>query len=103
ATLSREIEQLTHEFLYQPQTVEIGRRANPAETVAQAIYEVPAHLKPALLSHLLGDPGLGMVIVFTRTKYGAERVGRVLTRSGITVATLHSNRSQNQRLRAMND
>jgi len=103
ATLSREIEQLTHEFLHQPQTVEIGRRANPAETVAQAIYEVPTHLKPALLSHLLADPGLGMVIVFTRTKYGAERVGRVLTRSGITVATLHSNRSQNQRLRAMND
>jgi len=103
ATLSREIEQLTHEFLHQPQTVEIGHRANPAETVAQAIYEVPAHLKPALLSHLLADPALEMVIVFTRTKYGAEKVGRVLARAGITAATLHSNRSQNQRLRAMND
>src|SRR5947209_11081876 len=56
ASLSREIEQLTHEFQRSPKLVEIGRRANPAETVSQFVYEVRPHLKPGLLLHLLGDP-----------------------------------------------
>src|SRR5437016_4775723 len=51
ASLSREIERLTHEFQKSPRTVEIGRRANPAETVAQFVYEGRTHLKPALLLH----------------------------------------------------
>jgi len=103
ATLSKEIEALTHEFLRSPKTVQIGRRANPAETVTQFVYEVPKHLKPALLAHLLRDPGLDSVLVFTRTKHGADRVARKLESSGIKTGTLHSNRSQNQRLRALND
>src|SRR5678815_989882 len=56
ASLSREIEALTHEFQHAPKVVEIGRRANPAETVTQLVYEVSSHLKPALLQHLLADP-----------------------------------------------
>src|SRR6184192_2385740 len=59
ASLSREIEGLTHEFQHSPQTVQIGRRANPAQTVTQLVYEVPKHLKPSLLAHLLQDPALG--------------------------------------------
>ena len=55
ASLSREIEQLTHQFQQSPKIVQIGRRANPAETVTQFAYEVPPHLKSALLLHLLGD------------------------------------------------
>ena len=103
ATLSKEIEALTHEFLQSPKTVQIGRRANPAETVTQLVYEVPKHLKPALLAHLLRDPGLDSVLVFTRTKHGADRVARKLESSRITTATLHSNRSQSQRLRALKE
>ena len=103
ATLSREIEQLTHEFQRAPKTVQIGRRANPAETVTQLVYEVPKHLKPALLAHLLRDPQLDMVLVFSRMKHGADRVARKLESSGIRTATLHSNKSQNQRLRALKD
>ncbi len=103
ATLSKEIEGLTHEFLRSPKKVEIGRRSNPAETVAQFVYEVPKHLKPALLAHLLRDPSLDTVLVFTRTKHGADRVARKLESCKITTATLHSNRSQNQRLRALRD
>jgi ATP-dependent RNA helicase RhlE len=103
ATLSREIEGLTHEFLHTPKTVQIGRRANPAETVTQLVYEVPKHLKPALLAHLLRDPGMDMVLVFSRMKHSADRVARKLESSGIKTATLHSNRSQNQRLRALKD
>jgi ATP-dependent RNA helicase RhlE len=103
ATLSKEIESLTHDFLRSPKTIQIGRRANPAETVTQLIYEVPRHLKPALLAHLLNDPSLNTVLVFARTKHGADRVAQRLERSGIRTATLHSNRSQNQRLRALKE
>ena len=103
ATLSREIESLTHEFQHSPKTVQIGRRSNPAETVTQLVYEVSTHLKPSLLVHLLQDPGLDMVLVFTRTKHGADRIARRLESAGIKAATIHSNRSQNQRLRALKD
>lgn len=103
ATLSREIEKLTGEFLTDPETVEIGRRSNPADTVTQCAHEVPQHLKPGLLLHLLQDRRLAMVLVFTRTKHGADRIARRLEQAGITTATIHSNRSQNQRLRALND
>ena len=103
ATLSPEIEAVTHEFLRAPKTVQIGRRANPAETVTQLVYEVPKHLKPALLVHLLREPSLNMVLIFSRMKHGADRIARSLEASGIRTATLHSNRSQNQRLRALKD
>src|ERR1051325_2192010 len=101
ATLSNEIEKLTHEFLRHPQTVQIGRRANPAETVEQVIYEVPKSRKVALLLHLLRDRALDSVLVFSRTKHGADKIARRLQQSGITTATLHSNRSQSQRLAAL--
>lgn len=103
ATLSKEIEQLTHEFQRAPKTIQIGRRANPAETVTQLIYEVPKHLKPALLLHLLRDPLMDMVLVFSRMKHSADRIARNLETAGIKTAALHSNRSQNQRLRALKD
>jgi len=103
ATLSREIEKLTGEFLREPETVEIGRRSNPADTVSQCVYEIPQHLKPSLLLHLLQNGALNMVLVFTRTKHGADRIARRLEQAGISTATIHSNRSQNQRLRALNE
>ncbi len=103
ATLSKEIEALTHEFLRSPKLVQIGRRSNPAETVTQLVYEVSHHLKTSLLLHLLSDPAMDMVLVFSRTKHGADRVSRQLEQHGIRCATLHSNRSQNQRLRALKD
>ncbi len=103
ASLSREIEKLTHEFQRSPKIIEIGRRANPAETVTQFVYEVRPHLKPALLLRLLSDPQFDTVLVFTRTKHGADKVARKLEAAGIRTGTIHSNRSQNQRLRALKD
>jgi ATP-dependent RNA helicase RhlE len=103
ATFSKEIEALTHEFQRAPKLVQIGRRSNPAETVTQMVYEVPKHLKPALLLHLLRDPQMDMVLVFSRMKHGADRIARHLEQTGIRTATLHSNRSQNQRLTALKD
>ena len=103
ATLSREIEQLSREFMHHPKMVEIGRRSNPADTVAQALYEISHHAKMALLSHLLRSEALRTVLVFSRTKHGADRIARRLEKERVPVATLHANRSQNQRLRALQD
>jgi ATP-dependent RNA helicase RhlE len=103
ATLSKEIESLTHDFQRAPKVIQIGRRANPAQTVTQLVYEVPRHLKTSLLLHLLQDPQMDMVLVFSRMKHGADRIARQLEQKGVRCATLHSNRSQNQRLRALKD
>ena len=103
ATLSREIESLTKEFQHAPKLIQIGRRSNPAETVTQFIYEVPQHLKMSLLTHLLHDQTLNMVLVFSRTKHGADRIARQIEQKGIRTAALHANRSQSQRLRALKD
>ncbi len=103
ATLSKEIEQLTHEFQRHPKVIEIGRRSNPAESVTQFVYEVPQGLKLTLLGHLLQQPEMDSVLVFTRTKHGADKVARRLEGQGIKCGTLHSNRSQNQRLRALQE
>ena len=103
ASFSREIEKLTHEFQKSPKTIEIGRRANPAETVTQFVYDVRPHLKSSLLLHLLADPKFDTVLVFTRTKRGADRIAHKLEAGGIKTGTIHSNRSQNQRLRALKD
>jgi ATP-dependent RNA helicase RhlE len=103
ATFSKEIETLTYQFQRNPKTVQIGRRADPATTVTQLVYEVRNDLKMNLLLHLLRDPGLNMVLLFSRTKHGADKVARKLEERGIRTGTLHSNRSQNQRLRALKD
>ena len=86
ATLSREIESLTAQFQREPKLVQIGRRSNPAESVTQFIYEVEKGHKPALLSHLLRDPGMNMVLVFSRTKHGADPVSY----THLTLPTIYS-------------
>ncbi len=101
ATLSKEIEGLTSEFLKHPQVVQVGKRSNPAESVTQFVYEVPKSRKTPLLMHLLRDAAMDSVLVFSRTKHGADKIARKLTESGIATATLHSNRSQSQRLQAL--
>jgi ATP-dependent RNA helicase RhlE len=103
ATLSKDIEELTHEFLRHPQRIEIGRRTNPADTVKQVAHEVPAALKSTLLIHLLQSNGLRSVLVFSRTKHGADRLAKKLHAQNIPTAALHSDRSQSQRLRALRD
>ena len=101
ATLSPDIERITSEFLRSPETVEIGRRSNPAESVAQFLYPVPKSRKVDLLIHLLRDESLDLVLVFSRTKHGADKIARKLQHAGIVAATIHSNRSQSQRTQAL--
>ena len=101
ATMSKEIEGVTKEVLKSPVLVEIGARSTPAEAVTQYVVEVsPAGKIPALV-HLLKDAALESVLVFSRTKHGADRIGRKLGAAGIPTATLHSNRTQGQRLLAL--
>ncbi len=101
ATLSKPIEQVANEFLDRPEKVQIGRNSNPAETVAQFVYEIPKEGKLDLLHRLLRDEKLDTVLVFSRTKHGADKIARKLAAVGVSTATLHSNRSQAQRLRAL--
>ena len=103
ATLSKEIEGLAKRFQYHPTTVQIGKRSNPADTVEQSVYEVPSHLKGALLLELLKQPEFKMVLVFTRMKDGANLLTRLLQSSGIKTARLHSSLTQEQRTKALQD
>jgi ATP-dependent RNA helicase RhlE len=103
ATLSKAVESLARRFQYQPKMVQIGKRSNPADTVAQCVYEVPAHLKNALLLELLRHPEFTRVLVFTRMKDGADRLTNFLKLAQVKVAKLHSSRSQDQRLQALQD
>jgi ATP-dependent RNA helicase RhlE len=101
ATLSKDIEKVAGEVLRNPRTVEVGRRANPAESVTQLLISVDKSRKVDLLAELLRDANLDSVLVFSRTKHGADKIARKLAQTGISVATLHSNRSQSQRTKAL--
>ncbi|HEX6164129.1 MAG TPA: DEAD/DEAH box helicase [Vicinamibacterales bacterium] len=101
ATMSKEIERIAKDVLRDPVAVEIGPRSTPAEAVTQYVVEVSAAGKIPALIHLLKDAALESVLVFSRTKHGADRIARKLSAAGLTTATLHSNRTQGQRLQAL--
>jgi len=103
ATFPKEVESLARRFLYQPKLVQIGKRADPPETVRQSVYEVPAHLKSEMLLALLRQPGFERVLVFVRMKDGANRLTEFLRAAGVEAVRLHSSRSQEQRVKALKD
>jgi ATP-dependent RNA helicase RhlE len=101
ATMPPPIVQLVREMLHQPVTINMERRAAPAVGITQALYPVPQHLKPALLTALLQRGEVRDALVFTRTKHRADRVARHLAQQGIKVERIHGNRSQSQRTEAL--
>jgi Superfamily II DNA and RNA helicases len=101
ATLPPELEQLAGWALNNPVKVEIGRQRSPAETVAHAFYPVVASQKFDLLQLLLERTEFKSVIIFTRTRMGADRIARKLKDNGHTVGVLHSDRSQRERIEAL--
>lgn len=103
ATYSREIEQLATGLLRDPQRIEVARRNTAAETVSQLAHPIAREHKRALLSHLIRSGGWDQVLVFTRTKHGANRLAQQLERDGITAAAIHGNKSQGARTRALAD
>jgi ATP-dependent RNA helicase RhlE len=101
ATISAEIGKLAGSILHNPETVQTGERRNPVETIAQHFYETPREAKMDLLAHTLDAEAMQSVLVFSRTKHGADKICRRLDRTGISSAAIHSNRSQGQRDRAL--
>jgi len=101
ATMPDDIAKLAHEMLHQPQRIEIAPQGRTADRIAQKMYFVPMPQKRQLLSELLKDASLNRVIVFTRTKHGANRVAEHLERTGVVAQAIHGNKSQNARQRAL--
>ncbi len=102
ATLTNEISSLIHKILINPLTIQVGQHTSAAAGIRHAVYPVPHHLKTDLLLEILQGQGFDSVIVFTRTKNSADRLSRRLEREGLKVSILHGDRSQNQRLNALN-
>ena len=101
ATIPPEIEQLCKWAMRNPETIEIGIRRSPAETVTHALYPVASDQKQELLEELLRRTDYDQVLIFCRTKHGADRVARKLHDQGHAVAVLHSNRTQREREQAL--
>lgn len=100
ATMPDDIRRLAQDILISPVTVQVNP-AKPANTVTHALYPVEGHLKTALLLELLRNTDTESVLVFTRTKHRAKRVGQQLERAGYKVASLQGNLSQNRRQAAL--
>ncbi len=103
ATMPAEIAALAARILHDPELVSVTPPASVVETIAQRVHFAEKSEKSALLIDLLRHSEARQVLVFTRTKHGADRLARILNKTGIEAAALHGNKSQNARVRAMND
>ncbi|VVD96360.1 RNA helicase [Pandoraea pneumonica] len=101
ATFSDEIKQLADGLLKSPALIEVARRNTTAETVAQKIHPVDRDRKRELLEHLVREHNWFQVLVFTRTKHGANRLAEQLTKGGVPALAIHGNKSQGARTRAL--
>ena len=101
ATMPNEIQNLANSILNNPEKVEVTPQSSTADTIQQELYFVEKGDKKQLLIHLLKDKNIKTALVFTRTKHGADKVVKDLTRVGITAEAIHGNKSQNARQRAL--
>jgi ATP-dependent RNA helicase RhlE len=103
ATYSDDIRQLAGGFLRNPTSLQVTPRNATAERVEQSAYRVPKDHKRHLLAHLIKEGNWHQVLIFTRTKHGANRLMQQLERSGINSSAIHGNKSQNARVKALED
>ena len=103
ATYTDDIRRLAQNLLRQPVEIEVARRNAAVDRVEQRAYMVPKDQKRALLSHLIHDGDWSQVLVFTRTKHGANRLTKQLQDDGIQAAAIHGNKSQAARTQALAD
>ena len=101
ATMPTEIAKLSSSILHNPAKVEVTPVSSTAETIKQSLFFVEKDNKKHLLIHLLKDKAIESALVFTRTKHGADKVVKELTRAGIGAEAIHGNKSQNARQRAL--
>ncbi len=102
ATMPKEVKSLTEDLLKDPVHVEVARQGTTAVEIDQSVVMARTKQKRALLSKMLGDDQYRSVIVFSRTKHGADRINRDLKRDGFSTAVIHGNKSQNARQAALN-
>ncbi len=103
ATFSPEIRRLANDLLDDPTEIQVAVNGRPAEGIQQLIYPVDRTRKRELLSHRIGVENWRQVLVFTRTKHGANRLAKQLESDGLSAAAIHGNKSQAARVRALND
>jgi ATP-dependent RNA helicase RhlE len=103
ATMPPEVEALARKYLRKPIVVQVGRRSSAASTVTHAVYPVPRDKKTDLLAQLLQEKGMDSVLIFSRTKHGADKVVRHLSSKGISSTAMHADKSQGERTRALED
>ena len=103
ATFSDPIRAFAEGLLERPRRIEVARRNSPVETVTQVVYHVDRDRKAEFLGELIRRDGWSQVLVFTRTKHGANKLARKLERANLTAAAIHGNKSQSARLRALAD
>ena len=101
ATYSKSIKQLADELLHHPRRVEVARRSITADAVSQTVYEVEKSRKREMLSFLIRKGSWSQVLVFARTRYGADKLTEELIADGIKAAAIHSNKSQSIRTRTL--
>ena len=101
ATMPGEIQDLAGTILKRPETVAVTPPATTVEVIEQSVYLVDKVNKGKLLVKLLENPAIASVLVFSRTKHGADRIGRILSRDGIRAGVIHGDKSQNARLNAL--
>ncbi|MBQ2700124.1 MAG: DEAD/DEAH box helicase [Clostridia bacterium] len=102
ATMPKEVEELALSILTQPETVKVDPVSSTVEAIEQRLYYVDKGNKKHLLAALLKEPGVESALVFSRTKYGADRIVRDLSRAGIEAKAIHGDKSQNARQNALN-
>ena len=103
ATMPPEVEALARKYLRKPVVVQVGRRSSAANTVSHYVYPVPQPRKAALLASLIKEHAMDSVLVFTRTKHGADRVVRHLEKEDIPATAMHADKTQPQRTAAIED
>jgi ATP-dependent RNA helicase RhlE len=103
ATFSNEIRALGEGLLDRPASVQVTPRNTPTDLVRQVVHPVDRARKRELLSHLVRTHAVDQALVFTRTKHGADRLAKQLLEDGIATTAIHGNKSQPQRIRALND
>jgi ATP-dependent RNA helicase RhlE len=103
ATMPPEVEALARKYLRKPVVVQVGRRSSAANTVSHYVYPVPQQRKTALLARLITEHDMDSVLVFTRTKHGADRVVTHLEKEGIPATAMHADKTQPQRTAAIED
>ena len=103
ATMPPEVEALARKYLRRPVVVQVGRRSGAATTVQHYVYPCPKEKKSALLVELLKQKAMDTVLIFTRTKHGADKIVRHLEDAGIASTAMHADKTQGQRTQALED